>query len=143
MRHEQVNVAGAVYFNPKGKMKYARRRIPLSERVLSILRARMQSDQSEGWLFPSARANSGHIELGALQRKFRSIARALTIPDQMKLYCARHTFGTVTMAETKDPSLVRETMGHSDLKTTMVYMHPNVSRIKDIIDRRNESKMLQ
>jgi site-specific recombinase XerD len=34
-------------------------------------------------------------------------------------------------------------MGHSDLKTTMVYMHPDVSRIKDIIDRRNESKLLQ
>jgi hypothetical protein len=33
-------------------------------------------------------------------------------------------------------------MGHSDLKTTMVYMHPD-GRIKDIIDRRNESKLLQ
>ena len=99
--------------------------------------------QREGWFFPSARASSGHIELGALQRKFRTIARALGIPDQMKLYCARHTLGTVTMAEAKDPFLVRETMGHSDLKTPMVYMHPDVSRIKDIIDSRNESKLLQ
>jgi hypothetical protein len=32
---------------------------------------------------------------------------------------------------------------HSDLKTTMVCMHPDVSRIKDVIDRRNESKLLQ
>jgi integrase len=143
MRWEQVNPVAAVYFNPKGKTKYARRRIPLSERVLSILRIRMQTDQREGWLFPSSRSSSGHVELGALQRKFRAIARALGIPDQLKLYCARHTFGTVTMAEAKDPSLVRETMGHSDLKTTMVYMHPDVSRIKDIIDRRNESKLVQ
>jgi hypothetical protein len=28
-------------------------------------------------------------------------------------------------------------------KTMMVYMHPDVSRIKKIIDKRNESKMLQ
>jgi len=46
------------------------------------------------------------------------------------------------MAETKDPALVRETMGHSDLKTTMVYMHPDVHRIKAIIDQRNESKLI-
>jgi len=51
MRREQVNVAGALYFNPKGKTKYARRRIPLSDRVLGILRTRMQSDLREGWLF--------------------------------------------------------------------------------------------
>jgi integrase len=105
MRREQVDLVGAVYFNPKGKTKYARRRIPLSERVIAILRTRMQSDQREGWLFPSLRASSGHVELGTLQRKFRALARALGIPDQMKLYCARHTFGTVTMAEAKDPSL--------------------------------------
>jgi hypothetical protein len=37
-------------------------------------------------------------------------------------------------AESKDPSLVRDTMGHEDLKTTMEYMHPDVGRIKAIID---------
>jgi hypothetical protein len=47
------------------------------------------------------------------------------------------------MSETKDPGLVRETMGHSDLKTTMVYTHPDVDRIKTIIDQRNESKLTQ
>jgi site-specific recombinase XerD len=81
----------------------------------------MQGDQTEGWLFPSRKSKSGHFELGALQRNFQAIARPLNIADDLKLYCARHTFGTVTMAESKDPSLVRETMGHSDLKTTMVH----------------------
>ncbi|HEY2360336.1 MAG TPA: hypothetical protein VGK36_04430 [Candidatus Angelobacter sp.] len=53
-----------------------------------------------------------------------------------------HTFGTVAMAETKDPALVRDTMGHEDLKTTMEYTHPDIGRIKAIIDRRNEQKFL-
>ncbi|HET9366049.1 MAG TPA: tyrosine-type recombinase/integrase [Candidatus Angelobacter sp.] len=115
---------------------------PLSERVISILRARMQCDQTEGWIFPSRKSKSGHFELGALQRKFRAIVRSLNIADDLKLYCARHTFGTVVMAESKNPSLVRDTMGHEDLKTTMEYMHPDVGRIKSIIDRRNEQKFL-
>jgi hypothetical protein len=41
------------------------------------------------------------------------------------------------MAETRNPALVMETMGQEDLKTTMGYMHPEVSQIKQIIDRRN------
>ena len=46
------------------------------------------------------------------------------------------------MAESKAPSLVRDTMGHEDLKTTMEYMHPDAGRIKSIIDHRNEQKLL-
>jgi hypothetical protein len=48
----------------------------------------------------------------------------------------------VAMAESKDPALVRDTMGHEDLKTTMEYMHSNLGRIKSIIDRRNEQKFV-
>jgi integrase len=142
MRRELLHLDENYYFNPKGKTRKSRRRVSLSERVISILRARTQGEQTEGWLFPSRKAKSGHFELGALQRKFRTIARSLNIPDDLKLYCARHTFGTVAMEESKDPSLVRDMMGHEDLKTTMEYMHPDVGRIKAIIDRRNEQKFL-
>lgn len=73
-----------------------------------------------------------------MQRKFRAIARGLGISDTLKLYCTRHTFGTVAMAETRDPALVRDTMGHEDLKATMGYM----GRVKAIIDSRNEQKFV-
>jgi integrase len=65
----------------------------------------------------------------------------LGIPDALKLYCARHTFGTVAMAETRDPGLVREVMGHESLTTTMGYLHPETAAIKAVIDRRNEQKL--
>lgn len=64
------------------------------------------------------------------------------VPDDLKLYCAHHTFGTVTMAESKDPSLVRDTMGHEDLEDNDGIHAPAVGRIKSIIDRRNEQKFL-
>ena len=66
---------------------------------------------------------------------FRKIARKLGIPDSLKLYCARHTFGTVAMAETKNPGLVKDVMGHESLTTTMIYMHPETSPIKVVIDQ--------
>jgi integrase len=90
----------------------------------------MQGDQIEGWLFPSRKSKSGHFEIGALQRKFRTISRSLNIPDDLKLYCARHTFGTVVMEVPKTRLSCVTTMGHEDLKTTMEYMHPDLSRMK-------------
>lgn len=100
-----------------------------------------QSGRKEGWIFPSSKSPSGHIGLSALEHRFRKIARKLGIPDALKLYCARHTFGTVAMAETKDPGLVKEVMGHESLTTTMGYLHPETAAIKAVIDRRNQQKV--
>jgi len=71
---------------------------------------------------------------------FRKVARKLGIPDSLKLYCARHTFGIVAMAETRNPGLVKDMMGHESLNTTMGYLHPEVLQIKQVIDRRNQEK---
>jgi hypothetical protein len=45
------------------------------------------------------------------------------------------------MAETKDPGLVREVVGHESLTTTMGYLHPETAPIKAVIDRRNREKV--
>ena len=147
MRWENICWDSAFYFNPKGKTRKARRHVPLSERVLALLRT-IQQEQSkqrskeeskarEGWVFPSKKAPSGHIGLSGLEHRFRKLARALEMPETLKLYCARHTFGTVAMAETRDPGLVREVMGHESLTTTLGYLHPETAAIKAVIDRRN------
>lgn len=155
MRWENVHLDGAFYFNPKGKTRKARRHVPLSERVIALLRT-IQQEQSqeqskeqskhpakprEGWVFPSKKSPSGYIGLSGLEHRFRKLARALEIPDALKLYCARHTFGTVAMAETRDPGLVREVMGHESLTTTLGYLHPETAAIKAVIDRRNQQKL--
>jgi integrase len=103
MRLEHINWESAFYFNPKGKTRKARRLVPLSERVIALLRNIQleQSGQTEGWVFPSKKSTSGHIGLSGIEHAFRKLTRKLGIPDALKLYCARHTFGTVAMAETR------------------------------------------
>jgi integrase len=141
MRIEQIDTRQSCYFNARGKTARARRVVPLSDRVMPLLKAR-SGDRREGWVFPSNKTKAGHVELRGLQKHFREIAQQLALPNDLKLYCARHTFGTVAMAETRDPGLVKEAMGHVDLKTTMGYMHPDVQRVKAVIDRHNESKLV-
>jgi integrase len=153
MRLEYINWESAFYFNPSGKTPRARRQVPLSERVIALLRT-IQAEQggtTEGWVFPSKKkrfrsggircqSRSGHIGLSGLEHMFRKVARKLGLPDALKIYCARHTFGTVAMADTRNPGLVREVMGHDDFSTTMKYLHPETNQIKLIIDRRNQRK---
>jgi len=153
MRLEYINWENAFYFNPSGKTLRARRQVPLSERVIALLRT-IQSEHggtTEGWVFPSKKKKfrlggircqnrSGHIGLSGLEHMFRKVARKLGLPDALKIYCARHTFGTVAMAETRNPGLVKEVMGHESLDTTMKYLHPETAQIKLIIDRRNQRK---
>jgi hypothetical protein len=44
------------------------------------------------------------------------------------------------MAETKNPGLVKEVMGHESLTTTVGYLHPETAQIKVVIDRLNRQK---
>lgn len=142
MEAQNIYADDGYYFNPKGKTKRARRRVPLSKRVIARLKARC-GDRREGWVFPSKKSKSGHIELRGLQKQFRKIADALKIPSELKLYCSRHTWGTAMMDETKNPFAVMQGLGHARLESTQPYMHNDVMQLKEVIDRRNESKVVQ
>jgi hypothetical protein len=45
------------------------------------------------------------------------------------------------MAETREPGLVKEVVGHESLTTTMGYPHPETAAIKVVIDRHNQQKV--
>jgi integrase len=68
MRWEYINWDSAFYFNPKGKTRKARRPVPLSDRVIALLRIiqHEQFGRADGWVFPSKKSRSGHIELSGI-----------------------------------------------------------------------------
>ncbi|HLW53772.1 MAG TPA: tyrosine-type recombinase/integrase [Candidatus Angelobacter sp.] len=71
MRWEYINWDGAFYFNPKGKSRKARRPVPLSERVIALLKGLRQEGQDDGWVFPSDKSRPGHIELSGEEHMSR------------------------------------------------------------------------
>src|SRR5215472_769726 len=48
MQWEYINWEATSYFNPKGKTRKARRAIPLSERVIAVLKELRKEEQNEG-----------------------------------------------------------------------------------------------
>ena len=121
IRIENINWSRRLIFNPNGKTKAARRHVPISERMLDLLMIRC-SNKPEGWLFPSHRAECGHLTTVAKQ--LRDARAKAGLPESLVLYCARHTFGTAAYGATGDLAMVMNVMGHTDVRTAMRYQHP-------------------
>jgi len=61
------------------------------------------------------------------------------LPDDLVLYCARHTCAT-NMLEEMDVVRVKELLGHEDIKTTMKYLRPGTANAAEAVNRRNERR---
>lgn len=135
MRVENLDFNNRVIFNPNSKTAKGRRFIPMSERVVEILKARCES-KTEGWVFQS-RYKGKHIGAAFVNRQWVKARKAAGLPEDLVLYCARHDFGTYVMRKTGNLKAVMETMGHTDIKIAMTYQHPELDIVRDAINARH------
>jgi integrase len=137
MRWENVHWDKGLIFNPRGKSRKSRRYVPLTERVKAALLMRKEG-VNEGWVFPSKKAQSGHITDREVSKQWLEAKRLAGIPEAVVLYCARHRFSTDAMEGTGNVMAVMDAMGHQSVNTTRIYNHSNVTLIREAIERRNQ-----
>ena len=58
-----------------------------------------------------------------MRRAFRNAVTRAKLPERLHQHDLRHRRVTTWLAEGRDVVLVKEAMGHSDLRTTMGYTH--------------------
>jgi integrase len=114
-----------------GKRRASRRRIPASSRVLSILAMRREISTSE-WIFPAPTA-SGHIEVSSLKKQHQKALDTSKVP-KFVLYDLRHTCLT-RWAKVMDAFTLKTLAGHTDLATTMRYVHLNDSDVRAAMEK--------
>ena len=133
----------SVVFVPNGKSYKSKRYVPLSDRMRAILRLREIGKSP--WVFPSKRDRCEHlttiakqwtatveaVNLAAAEKKSAPISAAL------KLYCARHTFGSDMLGQGLNIVEVSKIPGHEDLEITMKYLHPDTSKAAATVNKRN------
>ena len=119
-----------------GKTANARRRIPLTERVIARLEARRTKAKNR-WVFPAPTA-SGHIEKFTVKKQHKR-ACALAQLEALPLYTFRHTCLT-RWAEVMDPYTLAYLAGHSDFSTTRRYVHPRTETVLAAFERASASK---
>jgi integrase len=114
-----------------GKGSGSRRRVPMTSRVRGILEMRQSSVASE-WVFP-AKTRSGHMEESTLKKRHHAALGASGVA-KFVLYTFRHTCLT-RWAKHMDPYKLYVVAGHTDMKTTKRYVHPNDADILEAMEK--------
>jgi integron integrase len=91
------------------------------------------------WFFPAHRltlveatreVRRDHVHETDIQRAIKAAARKAGIPKRMSPHTLRHTFATHLLQANDDIRQIQQMLGHSDVRTTMIYTHTITSDLK-------------
>jgi integron integrase len=64
-----------------------------------------------------------HLHEASMQRQFKTAVGKAGIPKPATSHCMRHSFATHLLQSGTDIRTVQDLMGHTDVSTTMIYLH--------------------
>jgi integrase len=146
LRHAEILTARFDGFDPRRRRLRVRvkggrnREQPLSSKITQVLEhERSMADDLDGWIFPSSKSASGHIE--DMKTAFRRcIRRAGIDPKEVVPHTMRHTAITNLAATGADIPTLQEFSGHRSLKMVMRYAHARDQRVDRAIDEMELAK---
>lgn len=103
--------------------KYNKDRIvPLSPTMAIGLKKYLAAENPHIWLFNGKEA-SGKYSVRGLSWVMRENLKKTSIAKQVSLHSLRHTYATHLLEEGVNIVTLKELLGHSDITTTMIYLH--------------------
>jgi len=121
IRKENVHLTKRYLFVPSGKTRFARRNLPLTDATFEILKRRLAKANGP-YLF--AHRRDPNKPLTTIHKAHLDALKISKIKPTFRLYDLRHTFGSRSAMAGMDLATLKELMGHSNISTTMRYVHP-------------------
>jgi len=88
--------------------------------------------QSLTWVASPGEWRRYHVHETDIQRAVKAAAARAGIPKRVSPHTLRHTFATHLLQANYDIRQIQEMLGHSDVRTTMIYTHTIKSDLKPL-----------
>jgi integrase len=140
IRIEDVHRDRGYLFVPKGKTRFARRNVPLTEEAREIVGRRQQ--QAKGpYLF--AHRSDPNRPMTSVHRGHSIALTEAKITPAFRIYDLRHTFGSRSAMAGVDLPTLKELMGHSTISMTMRYVHPTPEHKREAVRKLEQFNIAQ
>jgi site-specific recombinase XerD len=104
----------------------------LAEKTLIALRAYYQLHKPKKWLFENP-TNHGPLSVCTFQTVFEKATIKAKITKHVSIHSLRHSFATHLLEQGTEIHDVQKLLGHSDISTTMVYIHLKKESLAKVI----------
>jgi integrase len=109
------------------------RRVPLNTEAVNVLttwRKRQGDDAADGLMFPGA----GGARLTNITKSWAGVVKAAKLRS-FNFHDLRHSFASKLVQRGTDLNTVRELLGHSEIKTTLIYAHLAEGNLRAAVER--------
>ncbi len=98
------------------------RQVPLSPKILELLREYFKKYHPVTWLFEGEKPNTPYTG-ESLHRVFVAAKQRAGVGGRFTLHCLRHSYATHLMEAGVNLRYIQELLGHRHIKTTEIYLH--------------------
>lgn len=127
---DDINSARMVLHIRRGKGQ-KERFVPISPRVLDLLRAYWREHRPTTFLFPGMKPGTPLIDT-TVQRLCKRTAKRAGLTKRVHPHTLRHSFATHLLEAGVDLLSVQKLLGHSHFQTTAMYLHISERRLADL-----------
>lgn len=97
--------------------------VPLSDKLIEILRSWWRLRRPTTWLFPSEHGGDRHVSTRTVGRAVAVAAQRAGIRKHVTPHVLRHSFATHLVEAGTNIHIVQNLLGHARLDTTRIYTH--------------------
>jgi site-specific recombinase XerD len=108
------------------------RLVPLTPRLLAVLRVYWRQYRPAVWLFPGVNKPTQALTGGAVQRICQRTAKRAGLTKRIHPHVLRHSFATHLLEAGVDLLSVQVLLGHSHFNTTAKYLHVSLRRLRQL-----------
>lgn len=121
------------------------RYVPLPAETLALLRTYWKTHRNQTWLFPATGRDQRQSPTATSPMSRSSVQGAFRIAKQraglsktgVAIHTLRHSYATHLLEAGVNPRLIQRYLGHTQLETTMIYLHLTHKGHEDAYERLN------